>query len=165
MARIAVVGPKVHSYDGRDEFGLGEGFKLPESMHPLVADIYRAVTSYARDLGVEVSLPAVGPLLRRRREEWVDAVQRIAAADAVLAVLAGNGIAIPIEASLVQLMDIPMLVAAIDIDRYFTGLFREQGALIIDARQEPEAVEHWIQALFGDGEGTVGLGRGSDATV
>ena len=163
MTHLAVIGPNLLSYQaGASQYDLSDFVFEHPNIFPFVGKIYFNTIKSARRLRIEVSFPIAEPRLRPRAA-WVNAVQRIASADAVFAVFIGEGQAIPIEANLARLMGLPLVVSAIDTQ--FTGQFEKAGVPIIDPYLVPDAAEQAIQMLFGEGEGSAGIGMGSDATV
>jgi hypothetical protein len=113
MSHLAMIGPEIvvpdySNYDPRTPFT----FKY-EEMNPFVGEFYRLVTHNAGIMGANVSFPIDVPNLGRRGK-WMIAVQRLASADAAVAVAVGRSRAIPVEASLAVAMEVPLVVAALD---------------------------------------------------
>lgn len=123
-----------------------------ENMNPLVAEIYRAAYRATNRLEVQASFPWAEPE-KSPREQWLDAVSSLTTADAALAVFAGRKKrAIPVEADLARLMNLPLLVAA--IDPHFIRPFEEEGVTVISA--DPAGVEWAIEELFDERGGNRG---------
>lgn len=148
MTRIAVIGPQLlHPRQPNDyKFGGPLTFRRPD-ISPLVAEIYGAAIRSAREFDVELSLPIAQE--RDPRAAWINAAQRLANANGVVAIFVGRSQAIPTEASLAQQMGLPLVIAA--VDKYFTGPFEQQGVPIIDAQFGASGVARAIEILLGRG--------------
>jgi hypothetical protein len=120
--------------------------------------VYGVAIDFARRSGVEVSLPEAFPD-SEPRTLWIDAVDRLARADAVFAVFDGESQAIPLEAALARQMDLPLLVAASGTNS--TEPFERSGFRVIDVQLGRVAVEQALQQfLFGESATGVGQGPG-----
>jgi len=83
------------------------------------------------------------------RIEWIEAVNRLARADAVVAVFDGDSQAVPVEAALAQQMDVPLLVIA-GIGTDSTAQFERSGFRVIDVQRGRDAIQQALhQVLLG----------------
>jgi hypothetical protein len=164
VTRLAVVGPYLQSnyrysdYPGQAHDLIRRTIIFRRSnVDSLVAEVYLVADDVARRLGVEVSFPEASPD-SDPRTLWIDAVDRLARADAVLAVSDGEGHAIPLEAALARQMDCPLLVAVTDSGS--VAMFEQAAFPVIDARLGLNAVEQAIMRLLGESPSGAGFGRG-----
>lgn len=164
MTHLVVVGPYLQS-DSRYSEQPGQVHDLTRgpiifrrsNVNSLVAGVYLIADDVAHRSGVEVSFPEASPD-SDPRALWIDAVDRLARANAVLAVSDGEGHAIPLEAALARQMNCPLLVAVTDSG---SGAMFEQAAFpVIDARLGPNAVEQAIRRLLGESPRGAGFGPG-----
>lgn len=156
MSSLAIVGPQVLPNPGY-------GFEPDEIVFqnpgtdPVVSGMYRTAYRSAKRLRLDVSFPIAQPEFDPRRQ-WLDAVHRLASADAILAVFTGESRAIPTEASLAVFMSIPLLLVA--VDTYFIEPFEQSGIPIISGRSQAFEVEDAIRRLFGESAGGAGQPTG-----
>jgi hypothetical protein len=151
MTQLTVVGPYLEIHSGQYERGGTFAFRRGD-INPLVGELYRVVDDFASQSGVDVSFPTTSPY-SDPRELWIDAVDRLASADAVLAIFDGESQAIALEAALARQMDLPLLVAA--VDETSAGMLERANFPVIDARYGLPAVVEGVQKLlYGRGEST-----------
>jgi hypothetical protein len=127
---------------GADEFEYGvDEFEFQHSdMDSLVNDSYSVVARYGSNFTFNVLFPSTVPGVEiNLRGKWLEAVQRLANADAAFAVFVGESQAIPAEAALALNMGLPLLVSA--VDTYFIEPFKESGVPIVEPRSGLDTFE------------------------
>jgi len=145
MTSLVVIGPYLTDTNPGWPGQYGFTF-LRGDVSPVVGTLYHAVFNAVRgNAEIDVSFPVASPN-SDPRALWVQAIRRLASADAVFAIFDAVSEAIPLEAALARQMDLPVLVAAMETGS--AALLRGAAFPVVDAQLGPYAVEEAVRALL-----------------